>query len=125
MSYLTPTPDANQRARELLPRILSPGERKMWEKTRKIQITGSEGGVYTINTSCAVGNVRPHQSVRVGVFGGTAYEGSGLCAHMQGGYWNRDRTVYHETPLWDQFIAQILMIKADEKKFLRIANRYY
>jgi hypothetical protein len=120
-------PGAEAKARELLPRVLTPGEWASYRRWHKIRITGSAGGKYEIQTGHYVGNVRPLQDVKYGRWHQTAPAGSGLCAHPNlvqsvkiDGMWT-----YIEMPSFDAFITQILHIKADEPGFLRIANKYY
>jgi hypothetical protein len=121
---------AEQRAKELLPRVLSPGEWASYRRWKRLRITGSAGGRYEIKMNHYVGNVVNLQEVHIG---GTvsrrrrAPAGSGLCAHPNlvqsvkiNGRWE-----YVELPQTDAFITQILQIKADEPGFLRIANKYY
>jgi len=114
------TNHAEQRALDLLPRVLSPRERAHFEKTDRIVITGSEGGRYEILRHGYVGNVVPLQDVLLGLYGTWVRAGTGLCAHPQ--MVRRTYGIGYELPRTDAHIAQILAIKSDEKRFLRIAN---
>jgi hypothetical protein len=115
--------DAERRAAELLPRVLSPRERAHFYETGRILITGSEGGQYEILRHGYVGNVVTQQPVMVGGTWATrARAGWALCAHPTMYVMNGDEC--ERLPHTDAYIAQILVIKADEKKFLRTANVY-
>jgi len=116
---------AEQRALALLPRVLDPRERAYFERTGRILITGSEGGMYEIQRGSCVGNVVPQQRVSVGrIWTTSAGAGSALCAHPAMVRPKDNGFGVEELPPTDAHIAQILALKADERGFLRIANLY-
>jgi len=120
------TPDAEKRAAELLLRVLNSREQAHFRRTGKILISGSEGGVYEIVRNGYVGNVVPHQRVKVGGLRPMlAQAGSGLCAHPHMTVAKLDGRGHETLPMTDAYISQILAIKANEKGFLRIANLYH
>ena len=118
--------DAERRAAALLPRVLNPRERATFYETGRIVITGSEGGMYEILRHGYVGNVVTLQTVYVGTSPWTtlARAGWALCAHPMMYVMSPDGTATERLPPTDAYIAQILVIKADEKRFLRTANIY-
>jgi hypothetical protein len=117
--------DAERRAAALLPRVLSPRERATFYETGRIVITGSEGGMYEILRHGYVGNVVTLQTVLVGgAFAVRARAGWALCAHPMMYVMSHDGQATERLPPSDAYIAQILVIKADEKRFLRTANIY-
>jgi hypothetical protein len=97
--------DAERRARELLFRVLSPEEQVGYNRTGRIEVTGSEGGKYRIHLYGYVGNIEPLQRVKLGTLFKTYAEvGSTLCAHPR---------MDTGLPMSDAFVAQILAIKTD------------
>lgn len=111
-----------ERALELLPKVLNREERARFQQTGEIMITGSKGGKYKILRHTVTGNVVPQQEVRTR--NGYVSAGMKICAHPPMSVFNRS-TQRHETlPLTDGLISQILAIKGDEGNFLNTAFYY-
>ena len=87
-------------AYEMFLSVLSRLQRESLERIGSLRVVGSEGGIYTVAIGHS-GNIRR---------GNTWF-----CAHpmMQNGY--------HILPVWVAMMAQVLMIKTDERRFLEVA----
>jgi hypothetical protein len=105
--------------------VLTPEEQHYFTRHRKIIITGSEGGRYEVRLGGDTGNIRPLQTVKVGIrnalFSGGRAAGPDnlLCAHPK-----RHLNDGNTLPLMDSIATQVLTIKANEKHFLRTAFIY-
>lgn len=92
--------------------------------TKRIEITGSQGGRYRLTTDSQTGNITPLTEVKIGSYGGIFGKRAGpnnrLCAHPSPYTRGGDRL-----PLLDAIATQVLVIKVDEGKFLRTALIYY
>lgn len=111
------TPD--QRAKDLLREVLAHAEQAHFVATGEVVITGSEGGRYRIFLSSHVGNIEVLSNVKLmtvaNTFLASDLQGRRLCAHLQRGV---------DVPMFDHFVAQVLAIKSDEKKFVRTCYIY-
>jgi hypothetical protein len=112
------------RAYQLLKRVLTPEERAAWGRTGKLVITGSHGTRYSIRTTDYVGNIEvldrpPFLKRLLKVFPVRLRPGTLMCAHPRM-YDEYDRCL----PSFDAYVAQVLALKADEKKFINKAHIY-
>lgn len=96
--------EAKAKAEQLLLDWMTPAQRKMWAKNGYFHVRGNKRNKYQICGNSITGNVYQLNKwdTRVACF----------CASVPG------------VPAADTWLAQALMLKADEDKFRRIANRY-
>ena len=97
LSEATISPVSRLRAKELFLSKLTDAERRSWAQERRLTITGSGGGSYTLT---------PYESFNIRA-GKKAY-----CL-----------TVVGRLPAYDKLLAQRLLVESDEQAFLATANR--
>ena len=88
---------SQQRAKELFLSRLNDAERRRWAREQRLIVVGSSGRPYTL---------APYESFNIR----SGNESYCLC-------------VLGRLPSYDKLLAQRLLIEADEKAFLAIANR--
>lgn len=99
------TPEMNERADALLRSLLTPAQREQLDRDGHFDVTAQGGRRYRLSKYSRSYNVS-----RLDLRGRVVER---LCAYPKNSY---------ALPMADQLIAQMLMLKSDEKAFLRIAN---
>jgi hypothetical protein len=99
---------AHTRARELLLSQLTPAQRKTFDENKWFIIEGGQSREkYRIN-------FKGHMVANVDVLDAHGDVLHRLCGHCD----------LNEVPIFDQLLAQKLMLECDEERFLRLANRH-
>jgi hypothetical protein len=105
---------ARARARETLRALLGEERWAVWEETRQVFVTGQSGREYVV-TAGHIENVH--------LLDGEGRVEATYCAHPPTSVYDEDGHFLGELPGEDVLIAQILLLTADEDRFLRVANR--
>lgn len=98
---------AVEKSKSLLLSFLSPEQQGQLSKTGKFKVTAPSETVYELDSRSRNYNIVDWT------------HGKRLCAVLGG---NPFEHGYREMPIFDQLLAQMLMIETDEAKFLQIAN---